>query len=308
MITAGEVIKKKRESLGKSIHLVSADTKIQRRFLEYIENNEFDKFDSEVFASGFIKIYAKYLGLDIYKILALYRRDNLKHTKSANKATTKKKKIPVSPKLIAIITISLFLISVIGYIVFQILKFQTPPELVIIQPQNEYVSEEEKILLKGSTKPKTMIEIDNQQIQIDDEGFFETEILLREGVNTINIKARKEENQSLQTTSSIKVIYKPIKQEENIEEKVEEFLITISISQSPSWIKLDIDGENKISEVLQPNTIHEFLVLENFTLVTGRLQNTTLEINSEQQIISSSSTTGIGQISCNIEENKILCE
>jgi len=46
MITVGEVIKKKRESLGKNLNVVLADTKIQRRFLEYIENNEFDKFDS----------------------------------------------------------------------------------------------------------------------------------------------------------------------------------------------------------------------------------------------------------------------
>ena len=59
MVTAGEVIKSKRESLGKDLNTVCLDTKIQRRFLEYIENNQFEKFDSKVFASGFIKIYSK---------------------------------------------------------------------------------------------------------------------------------------------------------------------------------------------------------------------------------------------------------
>ena len=76
MITAGEVLKNKRESLGKPLDQVSSDTKIQKRFLEYIEQDKFSYFDSEVFLTGFIKIYAKYLGLDINKILALYRRSN----------------------------------------------------------------------------------------------------------------------------------------------------------------------------------------------------------------------------------------
>ena len=78
MITAGEVLKNKREKLGKSLDIVSLDTKIQKRFLQYIENNQISYFDSEVFLTGFIKIYAKYLNLDVDKILALYRRSNPK--------------------------------------------------------------------------------------------------------------------------------------------------------------------------------------------------------------------------------------
>ena len=53
MITAGEVLKKKRESLGKNLDVVSLDTKIQKRFLIYIEKNEFDRFESEIFLTGF---------------------------------------------------------------------------------------------------------------------------------------------------------------------------------------------------------------------------------------------------------------
>ncbi len=88
MITAGEVLKNKRELLKKNLDRVSADTKIQKRFLEYIENNQFEYFDSEVFLTGFIKIYAKYLDLDTSKVLALYRRSNPNKT---TRNTTNKK-------------------------------------------------------------------------------------------------------------------------------------------------------------------------------------------------------------------------
>ncbi|NLZ24266.1 DUF4115 domain-containing protein, partial [Candidatus Dojkabacteria bacterium] len=87
-----------------------------------------------------------------------------------------------------------------------------------------------------------------------------------------------------------------------------EFLLTLSISQSSSWIKLDVDGQNMISQVLQPNTVHEFVVEDTFTLVTGRLPSTQLEINGEEITIQSSDTTGIGQISCRIVENEMVCE
>lgn len=312
MVTAGEVIKNKRDSLGKDLNSVSIDTKIQRRFLEYIENNQFEKFDSKVFATGFIKIYSKYLGLDVEKILALYRRSTLVDVKAKDTKSvlTKKRKLPsiqISPKVLAIFTLVVFLLFTIGYVGYQIYKFQTPPTLTIIQPVDEYVSEEEAIILKGITQRSVLISVNDQPIEVNSEGEFETEILLTDGVNTITIKAKKSSNSNLESTKTVKVIYSPT-QQEDIQEDVEEFLLTLSISQSPAWIKLDIDNENKISQVLQPNTIHEFEVVEKFALVTGRVQNTKLEINGKEIILTSPNVTGIAQIACSIVDNELECQ
>jgi cytoskeletal protein RodZ len=310
MITAGEVIKKKRESLGKNLNTVSIDTKIQKRFLEYIENNRFDKFDSSVFATGFLKIYAKYLELDVEKILALYRRSTLPRLKTTKQTIqTKKKKnlkINISPKLIAIITLVLFVLLILGYVGYQIYKFQVPPELTVTQPTNEYISNQETITVKGYTQASSVVSINNEDVEIDEEGFFEQEISLTPGVNTLTIKAQKESNTNLETTQSLKVIYEPT--EEVIEVETKEFLLTLSISQSPSWIKLDIDNENKIEQVVQPNTISEYKVEEKFSLVTGRVQNTQLQVNGEDIPLTSSATTGIGQITCLIVDNELECE
>ena len=76
MVTVGEVLKNKREKLKISLDTASSETKIQKRFLQYIVKNEFFPFESEVFLTGFIKIYAQYLNLDVEKVLALYRRTN----------------------------------------------------------------------------------------------------------------------------------------------------------------------------------------------------------------------------------------
>ena len=149
MITAGEVIKG-RGVLSWDLNTVSVDTKIQKRFLEYIEKNQFDKFDSQIFASGFLKIYAKYLGLNVEKILALYRRSTMQEIKVKGNKTAKKKifkEIHISPKLLGIVTIFLFLSLIVGYVGYQIYKFQTPPPLTIIKTTDEYVSETDTIPL-----------------------------------------------------------------------------------------------------------------------------------------------------------------
>ena len=312
MVTAGEVIKNKRESLKKDLSSVSTDTKIQKRYLEYIENNQFDKFDSKVFATGFIKIYATYLGLDVEKILALYRRSTLIDIKpkSAKNLLTQKRKLPhiqISPKFLAIFTLITFLLLIVGYVGYQIYKFQTPPMLTISQPIDEFVSEEEIIVLKGITQSSVLISVNDQPVEVGNSGEFETEVTLIEGVNTITVKAKKSSNSNLESKKTVRVIYSPTQQEE-VEEDVKEFLLTLSITQSPSWIKLDIDNENKISQVLQPNTIHEFEVVEKFTLVTGRVQNTKLEINGEDVSLTASNVTGIAQITCTVVDNELECQ
>ncbi len=311
MITAGEIIKNKRESLGKNLSTVSLDTKIQRRYLEYIEDNHFEKFDSSVFASGFLKIYSEYLGLDVHKILALYRRSTQPEERKNTKKPKRKKdreSIKISPRLFGIGILTLFLISVLGYIGYQIYKFQSPPILTISQPQDEYISKDEEVVIKGTTQASTIVSVNGVQVDVDDLGEFQNTYRLSEGVNTINIKAWKETNTQLETTSTLKVIYSPQQEEQTTQEDQKEFLLTLTISQSPSWIKLDIDGENKISQVLQPNTEHEYKVEKDFTLVTGRVQNTLLKINDKSIKISSSAESGIGQVTCQIVENELICE
>ncbi len=313
MITAGEILKQKRESLDKDIKTVSLDTKIQKRFIEYIENNEYDKFDSEVFASGFIKIYSKYLGLDVEKILAIYRRSNLKEkdTKKEIRKNTPQKsksfKIHITPQLIAIIASVLFLLLIIGYIGYQIYKFQTPPKLSVLQPQEEQTYDVDLLTVKGSTESNTTVMINGEQVNIDDIGYFEKEITLKEGINTVNISVRKNSNSQLETSKNIKVIYKP-QEEEVAQPEPTTFKAKLNILQTSSWVKLDIDGENKISQILQPNTQQEFTINNELTLVTGKIQNTQLYINDQLIEITSKQNTGVGQVTCKITQETFNCE
>lgn len=315
MITAGEVLKNKRELLKKSLERVSADTKIQKRFLEYIENNQFEYFDSEVFLTGFIKIYAKYLDLDTSKVLALYRRSNPNKTtrntsnkKEEPKPLKKLKKKPtLEPKLVITILLGIFLLAIFAYIGFQIYKFQRPPSLEITSPVPDSEVQTEDIVVEGKTDLESIIEVNGTAVETNEQGEFSYEVTLKEGLNTITIKARK--NNALEKIETINVTYAIDIQakEEEQEEKVIENTIRLEVFDSPAWVRLDIDGENKISQVLEP-TEKEFIIKENLYIITGRIKNTRIYFNDKPLEWQTNQTTGVAELTCQIEEEELLCQ
>lgn len=319
MITAGEVLKNKRESLGKPLDQVSSDTKIQKRFLEYIEQDKFSYFDSEVFLTGFIKIYAKYLGLDINKILALYRRSNpsvqrelikKEEKESKGKNIVGKKQLSfktLDPKILVTFILSTFLLLIIGYIGLQIYKFQTPPEITILEPLDGAEVNEESVTVKGEVDNNTVIEINDKPVETNDDGSFEKEIELKEGSNLITVRAKKNKNNTLEAVETIHIKYIIKEKEENGEEEEESNKLTLEITDSPAWIRLDLDNENKLSQVVEPSK-SEYVFFDNLYIITGRVSSTKIYWNNNIVEWKPTQKTGVAELECRIVEQDLICD
>jgi cytoskeletal protein RodZ len=317
MITAGEVLKNKREKLGKTLETASLNTKIQKRFLQYIEENKFSYFDSEVFLTGFIKIYAKYLNLDVNKILALYRRSNPKKKESSSKKDAplkSKKKFKLNlnilnPKVIITILLSTFLLVIIGYVGLQIYKFQSPPKLTILEPKPDIEVTSEDITVKVESNPNINIEINGLPVDESQEGMYEKNIKLNEGRNIITVKARKDGNNTLESVETIKITYnkEPEIEEEVADTESKESKITLEVIDSPAWIRLDIDDENKISKVIEPSKV-DYNINEKLYIITGRISSTRLYYNNELIEWGINKTTGVAELTCLIEDFSLVCE
>ena len=63
METIGEHLKRVRKVCGYSLEDVARVTKINLLYLEAIENDEFSKLPGETFLQGFLRSYAKLLGI-----------------------------------------------------------------------------------------------------------------------------------------------------------------------------------------------------------------------------------------------------
>ncbi|MBT3257443.1 MAG: helix-turn-helix domain-containing protein [Deltaproteobacteria bacterium] len=71
-ISLGALLKKEREKKGLSHTQISQQIRLRPRFLEAIENEEWDLLPAPTFVRGFIRSYARVLGLDEERVVDLY--------------------------------------------------------------------------------------------------------------------------------------------------------------------------------------------------------------------------------------------
>jgi len=127
MSKVSEILKGKRVEKNLELKDISKTLKISVEFLEKIENNRIKELPSYIHAFGFVKSYAKYLGIDETEIEKLFKEEYKKedflrdHANSGSSSNSKeaiqikqvKKKYPV---MLIIIVILLF---ITGFIYFK---------------------------------------------------------------------------------------------------------------------------------------------------------------------------------------------
>src|SRR4030095_7604112 len=72
MTSLGEELKRERELRDISLKEISEATKISIRFLEALEHNTFDILPGGIFNRGFIRSYARFIGVDGEEMVNAY--------------------------------------------------------------------------------------------------------------------------------------------------------------------------------------------------------------------------------------------
>jgi cytoskeletal protein RodZ len=114
----GEHLKREREMRGVTLEEVSAATRISTRFLEALENEQWDRLPGGAFNRGFIRSVAKFLGLDEESLVAEYAMEHKSIVaasatpQAANRGMPRdwRPVIAAGVALIAVIVIALFAI------------------------------------------------------------------------------------------------------------------------------------------------------------------------------------------------------
>lgn len=71
----GDLLKKLRTSKGLHLREVEESLHIRRSYLEAIEESEYEKIPNEVYARGFLKNYARFLGVNPENALERFRKE-----------------------------------------------------------------------------------------------------------------------------------------------------------------------------------------------------------------------------------------
>ena len=107
----GERLKREREMREVTMDELSKSTRISNRFLEALENEDWEKLPGGVFGHGFVRSIARYLGLDEESLLGEY--DLARAEKLPPPAERPEERIPSPPKWVPAVAVFVILLAVI---------------------------------------------------------------------------------------------------------------------------------------------------------------------------------------------------
>ena len=74
--TVGEILHNKRKEIGLSLDEITEKLNLDSNLIKLLENNDYEKFKVETYLKGYLRAYAKLLGIDGDRIIKLYKESN----------------------------------------------------------------------------------------------------------------------------------------------------------------------------------------------------------------------------------------
>lgn len=302
MIGLGELLKSKRESKGISKLQASERTKIPFELINSLEKGDYDTFSSEVYLKGFIKNYAKFLGIDTQKALAIYRREQRDFQEDSLKDSQRPIKQPnamITPGRLVLGATLLIIGIVVAFVAIQLNKLVQPPSLELSSPvQGTAPSdlflevESETISLIGKVEVGSRLLINGNEVNTNNlQEFMVEDYALKPGSNEIFIVA---ESYYFSKTSQIKltVLSKQEDSENNTEsdnseneqsptDEISEMDISLKVLEESAWVVVTLDEEPELQDTLEAGESFNFTAKEIFTIYTPRPDVVELKVNKE---------------------------
>jgi transcriptional regulator with XRE-family HTH domain len=192
MGSLGERLKQLRQEANLSLEDLSERTKIQAKYLGYLENEEFDKLPSPVYVKGFVRKWADECGADWEDLLLQLHREN--KILFSGRDNSKLKPVGISsfviiPRHIVFVLVVALIIPLGIYLFINHLNSFEDPQIEVLAPlELSSVSDQGAIIIVGRVQNMDSVKINGEAAHLDEEGVFEYSFGLQEGLNTITIE------------------------------------------------------------------------------------------------------------------------
>jgi cytoskeletal protein RodZ len=202
--SVGERLRTAREAKGFDYYRIERDTKIRAKYLAALERGDQAALPGDVYAKGFLRNYAQYLGMDGDEILEAWRREQ---AEAGGKRPLVSAPLPLrmANRRFVLLPNHFFMILLLvvvgafgGYFGLQIVHLLQPITVDVSTPNSSRISVEADAttyLLSGTATAGTTVEIswDGQpptRITVDSTGHWSYLANLHAGVNQFEITAR----------------------------------------------------------------------------------------------------------------------
>ena len=212
----GKYLKEAREGKGITLDEVAEETRIQKRYLEELENDNFSELPGEAYVKGFLKNYAAYVGISEKEIIRRY--NSLKHEEIPIPVTVleeeqKKEHVLGERRKVKKINVFLLFFVLAVFIIGMTIIFVKGPEKAVVD------------------------EIETAQKNAEKTELAENEKVVQETI--------KEDKVTSQTTAAVTGAKKE-ENNKNIENKKKKLVLKLS---GASWIEIK-DGDRIVKSGL----------------------------------------------------------
>jgi len=305
--TLGEQLKNLRGEGRITLHEVSRDTKIPLKYIEMLEDGDFDSLPPDVYVKGFLRAYAEFLGIEPKKLINLYQRerDIKKNLNGGEKKCPQKKKrlscVVITPKMIVAAAIALVVVGGFSYLYSQVGRFAAVPRLVVTNPLGDGTVSGNSISVSGFTDEDAKLSINGQPILVSDKGEFNENVLLQSGVNAITISAvnrfNKEATKSVNVKSDFQAPEVAEKSGDDSEGKVigeqdskkTGVSLVVRAGDNPTWLSVESDGNLVYSGTMLPGAVQNFDGENELRITSGKANQTFIRVNGKDERIFDSS-------------------
>ncbi|MFZ2187021.1 MAG: helix-turn-helix domain-containing protein [Candidatus Moraniibacteriota bacterium] len=254
-LTLGEKLKKLRGDLRMSLSEISKATRIQVKYLEYLENGEYHKLPADVYVRGFLRSYARYLNIDEQAFIKLYERE--RHIQANLSQETLKKtfnvkhldisSLVITPRSLVIAMIFLLVGGAFLYLFREFQTFAGEPRLIILSPVSGTKIASNEVVVQGKTDKGARVSINNQTVFVGSDGDFSDKLILQAGLNTVTVISVNRFDKEKSETLSLESSYTPQASERSMEDLTqkkiaETFRVDISMRDAPTQVTVEADG------------------------------------------------------------------
>ncbi len=193
-LSPGELLRRRRQKKKISLNQISKETGIKETYLEAIETDKIDILPSGVYIKSFISRYAEFLDLDIKDMFPDAKaktQNGVKQKSLFVKQVVRGKYFWSMPKLAK----SVLLVAIVGlgffYLLLSFKNITSSPRLDIFYPNDNLIISKKDIEIKGNVNPGIKVVINGENILTDLDGDFSKNINLKDGINIVQIVAKK---------------------------------------------------------------------------------------------------------------------
>jgi cytoskeleton protein RodZ len=269
----GSYLKHERELRGVPLEEISGATKIHIRFLQALEDNQFDELPGEVFIKGYIRSYANTIGSDVEEMLNIYE-ESVGNKSIENNSDSVSESNTSAKNFLGFALIGLIILALIFGVRFLIYSKNNSPV------KNAELIEKQNVTPPSSPLPAKTLE-EKIPLTIEDNLLKESDVPVPQEpqVLVVELDSSKQkpdiENQinSLVLTDKENppVLEKPLK-------------LTIKVKNN-SWFNMTIDDFREEDFILPADGEKSYWANNVFRLTIGNKQGTEIILNGKKLVI-----------------------